>query len=145
MESQPAKSVKLALRLVRSYDAQVSLWREKNMQRTLWIAIVTLGLLSTPVMAETALPYPDAEVTDGPDGGSAEGTVELASPPVKDPQDPDTAPLNYDGSGADDGGCQMAQKSPSALWWMLLPGLLFLLRRRENAQRPQLLISKSSM
>jgi hypothetical protein len=110
---------------------------------------VTLGFLSTPVMAESVMRetrffYPDAEVIDGPDGGSA-STIDLAPPRVIDPEDPDTTSLHYNGSGADDGGCQMAKKSPSALWWMLLPGLLFLLRRRESGQKPQLLISRSSM
>ena len=102
------------------------------MQKTLLFGVVIVAAFTNTVLAESSVPPAEMVSPELADAGTAEMDLEFAPPSVRDPTPIESTPLNYNGSGADDGGCRVGVAPRSGLWWLLLPGLLLVLRTRRT-------------
>jgi len=105
------------------------------MVKKMGVLVVFVLLFASFAWAEPFIPPPDAESFESSDEGQSEGGMELSAPPVKDPPGNNDQPLNFEGSGADDGGCMVGSKTPSTPWWIALP-FLWIAFCRKKALRP---------
>ncbi|HIA02958.1 MAG TPA: hypothetical protein EYN06_00080 [Myxococcales bacterium] len=103
------------------------------MRKTLLLGVFVVAAFTNTVAAEPFTAPAEMVSPELADAGTAEMVLEFAPPPVRDPSPIKFPPLNFNGSGADDGGCSVGMAPRSNLWWLLLPALLLVLRTR----RPQ--------